>query len=142
MLNINGLVKITKIEDMAGGKSSKATVYFGTKKGKDSEEWENSFFNAVLIGKAFDKVATVAEKENIFITQGLVKNVSYQDKEGKSRSYLSLTIFDFIHGEDEIKKHMETLKPKKEEKPQRQQRGRRWTSDTDNFKVEDGDIPF
>lgn len=159
MLNITGLVKITKIEDMSD-KASKATIYFGTKKGKDSDEWENSFFNAVLVGKAFEKVASVAEKDSIFITSGLVKNVSYEDKQKKNRQYLSLTIFDFIHGEDEIKKHMETLNPnKKAEQPKRGTRGRRWTSNNKSANdfainaftqfyedvftpIDDSDIPF
>jgi single-stranded DNA-binding protein len=119
MLNITGLVKITKFEDLSE-KAVKATVYFGTKKGKDSEEWENSFFNAVFVGKAFDKIGAVAEKDSIFITEGLVKNVSYQDKEGKNRSYLSLTVFNFISGEAEIKKHIDSLNPK-QEKPKTEQ---------------------
>lgn len=126
MLNINGLVRITKIEDMQGGKCSKATIYFGTQKGKDSGEWENSFFNAVLVGKAFEKVVTVAEKDPIFITSGLVKNVSYTDKENKNRSYLSLTVFDFVHGEEEINKQIKSATPnKKTERPQRGQRDKK-----------------
>lgn len=140
MLNINGLVKVTKIEDL-NDKATKGTVYFGTKKGKNSEEWENSFFNALFIGKAFDKIGAIAEKESIFITEGLVKNVSYKDKEGKNRSYLSLTVFNFISGESEIQKHIDSLKPKKEEKPKRQARQQRWTSQ-DEMIIEDGDIPF
>jgi hypothetical protein len=126
MLNINGLVKITKIEDMEGSKCSKATIYFGTTKGKDAinQEWENSFFNAVLVGKAFELIPSVAEKDSIFITSGLVKNVAYEDKQGNKRNYLSLTIFDFIHGEAEIKKHIETLNPKKAEKPQKTEQSR------------------
>jgi single-stranded DNA-binding protein len=128
MLNINGLVKVTKIEDLEGSKATKGTIYFGTKKGKNSEEWENSFFNAVFIGKAFDKIGVVAEKESIFITEGLVKNVSYQDKQGNNRSCLSLTVFDFIHGEEEIKQYMNSKfgkKEEKQEKPQRQPRGKK-----------------
>jgi hypothetical protein len=125
MLNINGLVRITKFETMEGNKSTKACVYFGTKKGKNSEEFENSFFNAVLVGKAHDKSFDVGEKDKIFITEGIVKNVSYEDKQGNKRSYLSLTVFDFIHGDNEIDKHIKSLNPQKQEKPQTQQRTRR-----------------
>jgi single-stranded DNA-binding protein len=126
MLNINGLVKVTKLEDLEGSKSSKGTIYFGTKKGSgENAEWENSFFNAVFVGKAFDKVVTVAEKDSIFVTQGLVKNVSYEDKKGNKRSYLSLTVFDFIHGEDEIKAHIDSLNPNKKEQPKKQERQQR-----------------
>lgn len=130
MLNIEGLVKITKFEDLSE-KSVKATIYFGTKrkntKSKD-DEWENSFFNAVLVGKAVDKSMELEEKQSIYITSGLVKNVSYQDKEGKNRSYLSVTIFDFEYDEQVINKLLEESKKgsetKKEEKKKRERNKR------------------
>jgi single-stranded DNA-binding protein len=138
MLNIEGLVKVTKIEDMSS-KAAKAVVYFGTKRkgsgGKDeNEEWENSFFKAVLVGKAFEKSQEIYDKDPIYVTKGIVKNVSYEDKQGNIRNYLSLTIFDFIFGEDEIDKKLKEIsnsahgvaantetKPSRRERPQRKQ---------------------
>ena len=146
MLNIKGLVKITKFEVLSE-KSVKATVYFGTKKnGKDGEEWENSFFNAVLVGEAVEKSYEVQEKDSIYVTKGIVKNVSYTAKDGSNRSYLSLTIFDFVHGEDEITKVLEQFKTgetKKTEKPRRE-RKQKWNSkdSEDLILIDDGDIPF
>jgi len=142
MLNIDGLVKITKIEDMEGSKCSKACIYFGTKKGKDSEEWENSFFNAMLVGEAFKKVADIEDKTQIYITKGLVKNVSYKGKDGKSRSYLSLTIFDFTADEKEIDDIIKAYgKPKEGNKKERTRKQRR-TSQLTEVSIDDNDIPF
>jgi hypothetical protein len=125
MLNIDGLVKITKIEDMSD-KASKACIYFGNKKSKDSDEYENSFFNAVLVGDAFKKVANVEDKTKIYVTKGIVKNVPYEGKDKKQHSYLSLTIFDFTADEQEINDILQSqgfnTEPKKEEKPQRTRR--------------------
>ena len=143
MLNITGLVKVTKFEDMSE-KAVKACVYFGTKKGKDSEEWENSFFNAVLVGSAIEKLGYVEEKDSIFITSGLVKNVSYEDKQGKPRNYLSLTVFDFEYEEDKIAELLESNKSEKS-KPKTKKKEyskKRWTSQLTEVPIDDNDIPF
>jgi len=150
MLNINGLVRITKFEDLSD-KAVKACVYFGTKKkdGKNKEyEWENSFFNAVVVGKAMEKLGEIDEKTTIFITSGLVKNPSYKDKEGKPRSYLSLTIFDFEYDEEKIDKIIEKLKARqgktnsnKKENPKNKKYNSK-KKELDDYPIDDRDIPF
>lgn len=86
---------------------SKGLVYFGVKK-RDSEDWDSNFFNAVLVGEANKKSFDLHDKDTIFITGARVTNKSYK-KDGKSRSWLQLTIFDFISGDKEIEAYIESL---------------------------------
>jgi single-stranded DNA-binding protein len=133
MLNIEGLVKITKIDDVSE-KSIKGIIYFGTRK-KDkngNEEWENSFFPCIIVGKsAVDKATALLDKDPIYITSGLVKNVNYEKSNGQKASYLSVTIFDFEYEEQVIKslieKNSKTTQPPKQETTQRSGRGSRGT---------------
>lgn len=144
MLNVEGLVRITQIEEE--DKYTKATVYFGIQTDKTNDDWENSFFNARLVGKANDKIAEVEEKEPIFITSGMVTNKAYQNKEGANRNWLQVTVFDFLYGE-EMKEHMENLKkahqkPKDKEEPKKRERRQQKKKINEITIIDDNDIPF
>ena len=72
-MNVNGLVKIFKLEPQNNGK---------------------------LVGKANDKLRELAtkgivEKLKINVTSGKLRNRSYQAKDGQFRTWLEITVFDF-----------------------------------------------
>lgn len=99
MLNVTGKVRIMDIIDKSD-KVVKAKIYFGTKNRNEVDVWDSNFFNAVLVGNAHKKSFDLNEKDDIFITQGLVTNKNYTGKDGIKKAWLEVAIFDFVTGED------------------------------------------
>jgi single-stranded DNA-binding protein len=101
MVNVNGICKVTKLKDSRSGKSITGTMYWGTKK-KDSDNWDNHFFNCVLVGKANTKAIDVnlLDKDKIEITSAILQSRPYQDKDGNAKISYEVIIFDFNFGEE------------------------------------------
>ena len=100
-MNVNGTVKIFKLEPQNNGKVVKGQLFYSTNVGtKDQPEFETDFINCKLVGKANDKLRELATKGNveklkINVTSGKLRNRSYQSKDGQYRTWLEITVFDF-----------------------------------------------
>lgn len=101
-MKLLGICKIFKLEELSP-KCAKGQIYFSTKRGEDEKgntEFETSFINAKVVGKAkkqLDELASVmdVEKLKIEITESSFKSVSYQDKQKQWKTYTEVVIFDF-----------------------------------------------
>ena len=101
-MKLVGICKIFKLEELSP-KCAKGQIYFSTKRGEDEKgnaEFESSFINAKVVGKAkkqLDELASVmdVEKLKIEITESSFKSVSYQDKQKQWKTYTEVVIFDF-----------------------------------------------
>lgn len=101
-MKLVGICKIFKLEELSP-KCAKGQIYFSTKRGEDEKgntEFETSFINAKVVGKAkkqLDELASVmdVEKLKIEITESSFKSVSYQDKQKQWKTYTEVVIFDF-----------------------------------------------
>ena len=100
-MNVNGLVKIFKLEPQNNGKLVKGQLFFSTNVGtKEHPEFETDFINCKLVGKANEKLRELGnkidvEKLKINVTSGKLRNRSYQSKDGQFRTWLEITVFDF-----------------------------------------------
>ena len=85
-MKLVGICRVFKLEEVSE-KCAKGQVYFSTKRGEDEKgnaQFETSFVNARIVGKAkkqLDELAEVmdVEKLKIDITESSFKSVSYQD---------------------------------------------------------------
>lgn len=101
-MKLVGICKVFKLEELSP-KCAKGQIYFSTKRGEDEKgnaEFETSFINAKVVGKAkqqLDELASVmdVEKLKIEITESSFKSVSYQDKQKQWKTYTEVVIFDF-----------------------------------------------
>lgn len=101
-MKLVGICKIFKLEEVSE-KCAKGQIYFSTKRGEDEKgnpEYETSFINARVVGKAkkqLDELASAmdCEKLKIEITESSFKSVSYQDNQKQWKTYSEVVIFDF-----------------------------------------------
>ena len=101
-MKLAGICRIFKLEEVSE-KCAKGQIYFSTKRGEDEKgkpQFETSFINARVVGKAkqqLDELAEVmdVEKLKIDITESSFKSVSYQDKQKQWKTYTEVVIFDF-----------------------------------------------
>ena len=101
-MKLAGICRVFKLEEVSG-KCAKGQIYFSTKRGEDEKgnpQFETSFVNARIVGKAkkqLDELAEVmdVEKLKIDITESSFKSVSYQDKQKQWKTYTEVVIFDF-----------------------------------------------
>ena len=120
-MKLVGVCKIFKLEEVSE-KCAKCQIYFSTKRGEDEKgnaQFETSFINAKVVGKAkkkLDELASVmdVEKLKIEITESSYKSVSYQDKQKQWKTYSEVVIFDF-----DIPKEFKEDEPKKAKKSYR-----------------------
>ena len=120
-MKLVGICRVFKLEEISE-KCAKGQVYFSTKRGEDEKgntQFETSFINAKVVGKAkkqLDELAEVmdVEKLKIDITESSFKSVSYQDKQKQWKTYSEVVIFDF-----DIPKEFKEDEPKKAKKSYR-----------------------
>ena len=105
-MKLAGICRVFKLEEVSE-KCAKGQIYFSTKRGEDEKgnaQFETSFINARIVGKAkkqLDDLAEVmdVEKLKIDITESSFKSVSYQvtnkDKQKQWKTYSEVVIFDF-----------------------------------------------
>lgn len=101
-MKLVGICKIFKLEEVSP-KCAKGQIYFSTKRGVDENgntQYETSFINARVVGKAKQQLDELAEcmdieKLKIDITESSFKSVSYQDKQKQWKTYTEVVIFDF-----------------------------------------------
>ena len=101
-MKLVGICRVFKLEEVSE-KCAKGQIYFSTKRGEDEKgniQFETSFVNARIVGKAkkqLDELAEVmdVEKLKIDITESSFKSVSYQDKQKQWKTYSEVVIFDF-----------------------------------------------
>ena len=101
-MKLSGVCRIFKLEEVSS-KCAKGQIYYSTKRGEDEKgnpQFETSFINARIVGKAkkqLDELAEVmdVEKLKIDITESSFKSVSYQDKQKQWKTYSEVVIFDF-----------------------------------------------
>ena len=101
-MKLVGICRVFKLEEVSE-KCAKGQIYFSTKRDKDEKgnpQFETSFVNARIVGKAkkqLDELAEVmdVEKLKIDITESSFKSVSYQDKQKQWKTYTEVVIFDF-----------------------------------------------
>ena len=101
-MKLVGICKVFKLEEVSP-KCAKGQIYFSTKRGEDEKgnaQFETSFINARIVGKAKKQIDELAEcmdveKLKIDITESSFKSVSYQDKQKQWKTYTEVVIFDF-----------------------------------------------
>lgn len=101
-MKLVGVCRIFKLEEVSE-KCVKGQIYFFNKNGEDKQgnsQFESSFINAKLVGKAKKQLDELAEcmdveKLKIEITESSFKSVSYQDKQKQWKTYSEVVIFDF-----------------------------------------------
>ena len=101
-MKLVGICKVFKLEEVSA-KCAKGQIYFSTKRGEDEKgnaQFETSFINARIVGKAKKQIDELAEcmdveKLKIDITESSFKSVSYQDKQKQWKTYSEVVIFDF-----------------------------------------------
>ena len=92
MLNIsNSYAKIFKLDNKGNYYTCRLSTY---KKDKQTGEYQNSWWNCKIVGKAKDLVNGVADKTKIKINSAVVENRDYTTKDGQKRSWLEVVIFD------------------------------------------------
>ena len=120
-MKLVGICRVFKLEEVSE-KCAKGQIYFSTKRGEDEKgnaQFETSFINARIVGKAkkqLDEIAEVmdVEKLKIDITESSFKSVSYQDKQKQWKTYSEVVIFDF-----DIPKETKDDEPKQTKKSYR-----------------------
>lgn len=95
-MNCTGAIKVFNIKDFEKYTKSKGVFGIPPQKGKKDAEWENDFINMVFLGKAFDKIADIDEKEVIYITSSQLRNKEYKDRDGEYNTWTELKVFDFV----------------------------------------------
>ncbi|MEG2347243.1 MAG: hypothetical protein RSB50_06135 [Cetobacterium sp.] len=75
---------------------------------KQDGTWENSNWNAIVVGKQLEEAKEIKKGDTIEIVSGKISNVYNKEKQ---TNYLNMVIFEFVNGEKETKKET-----KKEEK--------------------------
>ena len=93
-MKLVGICRVFKLEEVSE-KCAKGQIYFSTKRGEDEKgnpQFETSFINARIVGKAKKQRAELAEvmdveKLKIDITESSFKSVSYQDKQKQWKTY-------------------------------------------------------
>ena len=101
-MKLVGICRVFKLEEVSE-KCAKGQIYFSTKRGEDEKgnpQFETSFINARIVGKAKKQLDELAEamdveKLKIDITESSFKSVSYQDKQKQWKTYSEVVIFDF-----------------------------------------------
>ena len=101
-MKLVGICRVFKLEEVSE-KCAKGQIYFSTKRGEDEKgnaQFETSFINARIVGKAKKQLDELAEamdveKLKIDITESSFKSVSYQDKQKQWKTYTEVVIFDF-----------------------------------------------
>ena len=101
-MKLVGICKIFKLEEVSE-KCAKGQKYFSTKRGEDEKgnaQFETSFINAKIVGKAKKQLDELAEamdveKLKIEITESSFKSVTYQDNQKQWKTYSEVVIFDF-----------------------------------------------
>lgn len=89
MLNINAkYVSLFQVEDT--GKYIKCTL--STSKKDSDGNYTNMYWNARIVGKAYESAKELKDKDKINILSGVVENK--YDKEN-NKLYLNVTIFQF-----------------------------------------------
>lgn len=89
MLNINAkYVSLFQVEDT--GRYVKCTL--STSKKDSDGKYTNMYWNARIVGKAYESAKELKDKDKINILSGVVENK--YDKEN-SKLYLNVTIFEF-----------------------------------------------
>jgi single-stranded DNA-binding protein len=93
-MNVTGLIKVFAIED--GDRNTTASGTWGIPPRKEGDEWENDFINLMFVGKAFDKIAQVNDKDKIYITGAILRNRNYTKRDGTKSTWTEIKVFDFI----------------------------------------------
>ena len=101
-MKLVGICRVFKLDEVSE-KCAKGQIYFSTKRGEDEKgnpQFETSFVNARIIGKAKKQLDVLAEvmdveKLKIDITESSFKSVSYQDNQKQWKTYTEVVIFDF-----------------------------------------------
>jgi single-stranded DNA-binding protein len=93
MLNINGVAKVCKLNEVTG-KLISGTLYYGTK--NKNGDWDNHFFNAKFVGKAIEGLLTIPikNKDEINIKTGILTTRTWKDKNGNDRTTTEITVFE------------------------------------------------
>jgi single-stranded DNA-binding protein len=94
MINCTGMVKVFNI-DMQDHYTKSSGVY-GIPPLNDGDEWENDFINLIFVGGACDKMEDIEEKDQIYITSGILRNRDYENRDGEKRRWTEIKVFDFI----------------------------------------------
>ncbi len=110
MINFNGCyANVFDVE--VNDKYTKAHI--STSRKDQNDEYVNSNWFGYFFGKAKDKAAKLEDKSRIFIIQGGVTCEKYEDKDGDSKYFTSVKIFDFVTLESNSSTSKKTAKKKK-----------------------------
>lgn len=83
-----------------------------SRKNTKADEYVNSNWNVIFVGKANEKAANLSERDRIVVKAGdsRIENIYLPEKDGKPASnYVSVTIFDFEMAEPSNNAHSDEL---------------------------------
>lgn len=66
-----------------------------TSEKKQDGSYENSYWNVVFIGNAYDAAKSLTDRDRIHITKCKITNETYKNKDGDKRSWLQVTVYEF-----------------------------------------------
>lgn len=98
MINCTGMIKVFAIDEK--DYYTKSSGVYGIPPRNDGDEWKNDFINLIFVGKAHDKMADVEEKDQIYITKGILRNRDYVNKNREKRRWTEIKVFDFLTREE------------------------------------------
>ena len=88
MINVSGKCKVYKIEHKGNYNFVTASL-MSSKKLKDGE-YENQWFNAKFVGKAFEPAKHLQDKAKIEIKSGVLESRKHEGK-----TYITIVVFEF-----------------------------------------------
>lgn len=68
---------------------------YSTSEKNQNGDYINSSWNIVFLGGALEKAKQLKDRQRIHINKAKLTNRSYKDKEGNSKWWMQITVFDF-----------------------------------------------
>lgn len=132
MINFNNSYgSVFDVED----KGNYVKANFTTSRKDQNDNYVNSYWNAVFLGKAKDAAKELTDKDRIHVTSGGVTKEPYTNQDGKKVSYPSVKIFDFEkleHSNNETK----------DDKKSAKKTTKKSTKKADPVVEDDDEVPF
>lgn len=116
-------------EIKANEKYADVRISTSEKDNREEGKYINSNWFGRCVGKAYNQIAKINEKDSIKIISGKVTNEGYKDKDGNNKSALRVTIFE-IEDANSGKVNKAESKSKKKEKTKSEE------------EVSDEELPF
>lgn len=105
---------------------------YSTSEKDQNGDYINSSWNIIFLGGALEKAKQLKDRQRIHINKAKLTNRSYKDKEGNSKWWMQITVFDFDVLEHGKKNNNDSVdkpanKSKQADKPQ---------------EIDEDDLPF